>query len=91
MPPKPWWAHVAGLYDVEADPREQHDLQHALPEVVHRLLQKLLEYNDSAVPTIHRPPDPAGRAHSNLTKCIGPWRGIGPWREVHEGSTMPMG
>lgn len=78
-PPPPWWDRVAGLYDVEADPREQHDLQAAFPELVKQLLHKLLLYNASVAPSIHQPSDPAGKEHANQTGCIGPWRGVREW------------
>ena len=52
---------MAGLYDVEADPREQHDLQAAFPELVKQLLHKLLLYNASVALSIHQPSDPLAK------------------------------
>jgi hypothetical protein len=44
-------------FDINADPYEQDDLSASYPEVVHKLKQKLLEW-DGANPSI---PDPACR------------------------------
>uniref|UniRef100_A0A7S2BUN3 Sulfatase N-terminal domain-containing protein n=1 Tax=Haptolina brevifila TaxID=156173 RepID=A0A7S2BUN3_9EUKA len=78
-PSPPWWDRVTALYDVKSDPREMHDLQHDLPEVVRSLLHKLVAYNSTVVPSIHKPSDPAGRDHANRTDCIGPWQGVPTW------------
>jgi hypothetical protein len=61
------------LYDVVADPREQHDLASAQPDVVARLLARLAHWNATTAPTIHAGQDPAGHAHANATDCWGPW------------------
>jgi hypothetical protein len=70
----PWWEAVAGLYDVVSDPREQHDLQHKLPEVVERLQARLRFWNASTASTAHLPADPAGAAHAKQTGCWSPWK-----------------
>ena len=75
-PPVPWWKRVAALYDVEADPREQHDLQHDLPELVQELLAKLIAFNASTAKSIHEPSSSAGKDHANKTNCISPWQGV---------------
>ena len=36
----PWWERVKGLFDVVADPRELHDLQDELPDVVAALAER---------------------------------------------------
>ena len=73
-PRPPWWGRVAGLYDVESDPRETHDLQATHPAMVQQMLHRLLQFNSSVVPSVHRPADPAGREHADRTNCWGPWR-----------------
>jgi hypothetical protein len=73
-PVPPWWESVHGLYDVEADPRELHDLQHDLPDVAAKLLGRLLSFRASTVPSVHLPEDPNGTAHANRTHCWSPWR-----------------
>ena len=74
-PPKPpWWSKVTGLYDVVADPRELHDLQAAHPDVVQKLMARLLFWNATTVPTIHAKSDPAGTQHANATSCWSPWQ-----------------
>jgi len=70
----PWWAHVAGLYDVVADPRELTDLQHVHPDVVRELQKRLHFWNATTVPSVHLPEDPEGKVHANATHCWGPWR-----------------
>ena len=70
----PWWERVAGLYNVESDPREVHDLKATLPEVVKELKARLAFWNSTTAATIHLPNDPAGKAHANSTGCWGPWR-----------------
>ena len=72
--PPPWWERVAGLYNVESDPREVHDLKATLPEVVKELKARLAFWNSTTAATIHLPNDPAGKAHANSTGCWGPWR-----------------
>jgi hypothetical protein len=72
--PPPWWETPKGLYNVSADPREQHDLQAAMPDVVAKLRQRLLEWNQTTAPTIHLPADPNGTAQANRTDCWSPWR-----------------
>ena len=73
-PPPAWWSVIAGLYDVESDPRELQDLQHARPDLVASLHARLLALSSSAIPSIHMPRDPNGTTHANRTGCWGPWR-----------------
>lgn len=73
-PPKiPWWQSITGLYNVTADPRELIDLQHEHPEAVQALHSRLLKWNETTAPSIHKPADPAGAAHAKETNCWSPW------------------
>ena len=72
-----WWNLTRGLYNVSADPRELNDLQHTLPDDVVRLRRRLLEWNETTAPTIHKPSDPAGTARANVTDCWSPWQSAG--------------
>ena len=69
-----WWNVTRGLYNVSADPRELNDLQHVLPDDVARLRLRLLEWNRTTAPTIHKPGDPAGTTQANATDCWSPWQ-----------------
>eukprot|EP00218_Dolichomastix_sp_CCMP3274_P016728 CAMPEP_0170152276 /NCGR_PEP_ID=MMETSP0033_2-20121228/52131_1 /TAXON_ID=195969 /ORGANISM="Dolichomastix tenuilepis, Strain CCMP3274" /LENGTH=521 /DNA_ID=CAMNT_0010389415 /DNA_START=42 /DNA_END=1603 /DNA_ORIENTATION=- len=71
--PVPAWFNQAQLYDLAADPREEHDLSAQHPELVKQLQQRLLEYNATAVPSVHKPNDPAGEQKANETGCWQPW------------------
>ena len=73
-PPLPWSDLVSGLYDIEADPREQHDLSAAEPGVVAKLLKRMLQLNSTGVaPSVHLPEDPAGTRHAAESNCWQPW------------------
>ena len=63
------------LFDVVADPTEQHDLSAALPEVVASLLAALQAFNATGIPQSNSgvPVDPA----SNPSRYGGVWT---PWR-----------
>jgi len=69
-----WWNTTFGLFDVEADPREMHDLQRENPEVVARLFARFVFWNKTTAGTIHLPNDKNGSAHANATDCWSPWR-----------------
>ena len=45
------------LFDILKDPLEVHDLSNDLPDIVHFLLQKLNQYNLTAVPVLYPPFD----------------------------------
>ncbi|XP_072921231.1 arylsulfatase J-like [Hemitrygon akajei] len=52
------------LFNITADPYERVDLSHQYPEVVKRLLLRLVQYNKTAVPVKYPPKDP--RSHPTL-------------------------
>eukprot|EP00039_Didymoeca_costata_P002585 m.61271 g.61271 ORF g.61271 m.61271 type:complete len:595 (+) comp11392_c0_seq1:355-2139(+) len=73
-PKPPWTSVIKGLYNVVDDPRELYDLQHALPDMVSRLYERLLYFNKTTVPSIHKPRDPNADTHANETGgCWSPW------------------
>ena len=62
------------LFDIEADPLEEHDVATANPAVVQQLLARLQEFNASNIPQDNSAMDPASsprRFHNVWT----PWRG----------------
>ncbi len=71
--PNDWTNTTRGLFNVEKDPREMHDLQHEKPDVVAALKARFLAHNLTTVRSIHLPRDPAGTAHANATDCWSPW------------------
>ncbi|XP_066285655.1 arylsulfatase B-like isoform X2 [Branchiostoma lanceolatum] len=60
------------LFNIRSDPQERRDLSGEYPEIVHRLLQRLAEYNKTAVPPYWPDPDPRSNPalHGDV---IGPW------------------
>ena len=78
--PTEWFGlPTRGLYDVVADPREMHDIQHTHPQVVAMLAARLAYWNRTTAQSAHRPNDPMGAAHATTTHCWGPWRD-GTWQ-----------
>ena len=71
--PDSWTNMTRGLFNVETDPREMHDLQDEKPDVVATLKARFLAHNLTTVSSIHLPRDPAGTAHANATDCWSPW------------------
>merc|ERR1712216_662878 len=65
--PSDWPSQVKGLYNVVEDPRELHDLQADLPDVVNKLHARLVHWNATTVPSIHVPNDPEGKEHRDDT------------------------
>lgn len=73
------------LFDVEADPRETHDLAKERPQTVAALLARIAQYNHTAVPPCDRlRPDPA----SDPRRHGGAWM---PWRTSVLGNGCPHG
>ncbi|XP_074545724.1 arylsulfatase I-like [Halichoeres trimaculatus] len=89
--PGPWWnleraqttsyktsAHKnIWLFNITADPCERQDLADQRPDVVQRLLERLVYYNQTAVPVYFPPDDP--RANPDLHE--GAWV---PWVDEEE-------
>ena len=73
--PTPWSSVVFGLFDVVADPRELEDLQDAKPDIVAALMLRLVYWNGTTAPSVHKKGDPNGTAHANATDCWSPWGG----------------
>ena len=72
--PLPFTSHRnIWLYDMEADPLEQHDLTLAHPDMVLKLLHRLAEHQSTAVPCRYPEFDP----QSSPMLHEGVWR---PWR-----------
>ena len=65
------------LFDLAADPYELCNLAAARPADVAALLARLQFYNDSAVPTLYPPDDPASNPANRSGVEQGSW---GPWR-----------
>lgn len=60
------------LFDIEADPTEQHDLSTALPAVLDSLMHRLMEFVAETIPQDHSRTDP----NSNPAHFHGVWT---PW------------
>ncbi|XP_077997972.1 arylsulfatase B-like isoform X2 [Glandiceps talaboti] len=60
------------LYNIASDPNEQNDLSDSLPGIVDVLLDRLAEYNDTAVPVLYPDSDP----YADPSRRGGSW---GPW------------
>ena len=60
------------LFNIKDDPNEHNDLSNRYPSLVHHLLDKLLVYNETAVPPRYPPSDP--RCDPKLHGGVwGPW------------------
>ncbi|XP_035687988.1 arylsulfatase B-like [Branchiostoma floridae] len=60
------------LFNIRRDPQERRDLSEECPEIVQKLLERLSEYNKTAVPPYW--PDPDQRSNPALHgDVIGPW------------------
>ncbi|XP_033112648.1 arylsulfatase J-like isoform X1 [Anneissia japonica] len=64
---------VVFLFNITADPNEYNDLSGKYPEVVDSMLEKLANYNKTAVPCVHPLPDPKSdpKFHGGVW---GPWQ-----------------
>ncbi|XP_052789577.1 arylsulfatase B-like [Mya arenaria] len=60
------------LFNIMKDPTEQHDMSETEPGIVTKMLDKLRDYQKSAVPCVYPKPDP----RSDPAKLGGFW---GPW------------
>merc|ERR1719181_1505734 len=73
-PQSAWIKNGGMLFNLTADPNEQHNLIDDLPEVVTRLQQLLAKAASTAVPSVSHDVDPAAEqwqeAHNNT---LGPW------------------
>lgn len=65
------------LFNIRADPWERHDLADHRPEVVQLLLNRLAQYNRTAVPVSYPPDDP----RANPGRRRGAWE---PWVSEEE-------
>ncbi|XP_070578247.1 arylsulfatase B-like [Ptychodera flava] len=63
---------LVSLYDIKSDPTEQTDLAECMPGIVHRMLEKLAKYNNSAVPVYF----PDSQEEADPARRGGAW---GPW------------
>lgn len=84
------------LYNVSADPSEQHDLSTSRPEALSDLLGRLRKYAAQAalVPPLHPEPPFQGEqywcAHCRLGRPSGPQRVWQPWCEGGPGVPCPL-
>ena len=46
------------LFNIRMDPTERQDLSERYPDIVHSMLERLAQYNSTAVPVYYPPPDP---------------------------------
>ena len=60
------------LFNITADPCEYHNLAHAMPHVVHDLIELIVKYNETAVPIRNEKPD----VRANPANFGGIWT---PW------------
>ena len=60
------------LFDIEKDPEERTDVSEQYPKVIKQMLDRLVSYNNTAVPCRYPPDDP----QSNPDLHGGVW---GPW------------
>ncbi|RWS20250.1 arylsulfatase J-like protein [Leptotrombidium deliense] len=48
------------LFNIDEDPCEYNNLAHNYPDIVQKLWNKLVEYNETAMPMENKPLDPCG-------------------------------
>ncbi|XP_070570797.1 arylsulfatase B-like [Ptychodera flava] len=65
---------MVSLYNIKSDPTEQTDLAERMPGVVHRMLEKLADYNSGAVPPYY----PENEIEADPSRHGGAW---GPWAQ----------
>jgi len=68
-----WRSCVAGLFDLEADPREIHDLQWEMPDLAAELYARLNSFAPTAAPNAHGQLDIASDIQGQASGCWAPW------------------